>query len=134
MISANFGSQWIYKPPAWWKTSQTPLLTKMMNFENFEASKTWKRKLCSFCKPLAWWKTTQTSLLTKVRDFESFEADCFKNLKTQAAQSVKNYPKTSFDKLEAFEISEAKTWTCLICSSCKIPFDEKLPKHMFGQN
>ena len=51
----------------------------MMNFESFEISKTWKRKLCSFCKSLAWRKTTQTLLLTKVRDFESFETKKLKN-------------------------------------------------------
>ena len=30
--------------PAWWKTSQTPLLTKIRDFESTETSKTWNLK------------------------------------------------------------------------------------------
>ena len=36
------------KPPAWWKTTQTPFLTKVNAFESFEAAKTWKSKRCSY--------------------------------------------------------------------------------------
>ena len=42
--------------PAWWKTSQTPLLTKVRDFERSAASKTWKCKLYSFFHTLPWWK------------------------------------------------------------------------------
>ena len=56
-----------YKPPSWWKTTQRPLLTKVVSFQSFEVfSKTWKGRLCWFCKPFAWWKTMQRPLSTKV--------------------------------------------------------------------
>ena len=60
--------------PAWWKTSQTPLLTKIRDFESTETSKTWNLKrqilLTVVYELPAWWKSTQTHLLTKVRDFD----------------------------------------------------------------
>ena len=56
------------KPPAWWKTTQRHLLTKVMVFESYGAQKAQKCKLCSFCNPPAW------PLLRKVGTFESHEA------------------------------------------------------------
>ena len=60
--------------PAWWKTSQAPLLTKIRDFESTEISiiklEIWKAKFYLVCELPAWWKSTQTHLLTKVRDFE----------------------------------------------------------------
>ena len=44
--------------PAWWKSTQTHLLTKVRDFERFEVAKTWKGKLYSFCQTPALWKTT----------------------------------------------------------------------------
>ena len=55
-----------FELPAWWKCTQTPLLTKVKAFESSEASKAWKGKRWSFCKQLASWKTTQRPFLTKV--------------------------------------------------------------------
>ena len=55
---------------AWWKSTQTSLLTKMRDFENIETSKTWKFICYLFCEFLAWWKSTQTLLLTEVTNFE----------------------------------------------------------------
>ena len=80
------------KPPAWWKTTQTSLLTKVGDFQSVETSnfKNLKKdKLCSFCKLPTWWKTNQTHLLTKVEAFESFEV--------------------------------SKTWKSKLCSYCNLP-------------
>ena len=69
------------KPPAWWKRTQRPLLTKLGAFESSKAWKAWKSKLCSFCKLPAWWKSTHLSILTKLRGVESFGA--WQSLKKQ---------------------------------------------------
>ena len=66
-------SSQLYKLPAWWKTSQGPLLTKTVSFQSSEASKTVKSKLCSFCELPAWWKTSQGPLLTKTESFQRSE-------------------------------------------------------------
>ena len=55
--------------PAWWKSTQTPLLT---NTERLW--KHWKGKFYLFCEFLGWWKSTQRLVLTKVRDFERSES------------------------------------------------------------
>ena len=55
--------------PAWWKSTQTHLLTNVIDFKRSAVSKTWKCKLYSFFHtplcPLV--KTIQIRLLTKVR-------------------------------------------------------------------
>ena len=46
--------------PLWWKTTKTPVWTKLESFQNFEAaaSNIWKGNLYPFCKPLIGEKTT----------------------------------------------------------------------------
>ena len=91
---------------AWWKTSQTPLLTKIRDFEITDSLKLlkleiWKAKFYSVCELPARWKSTQTHLLTNVRDFERSAA--------------------------------SKTWKCKLYSFFHAPSWWKLFKFIFWQ-
>ena len=62
--------------PAWWKTSQTPLLTKIRDFESTETSKIWNLRsqiLLSLWAPRIV-KIYSRNSLTKLRCFERFAA------------------------------------------------------------
>ena len=81
--------------PAWWKTSQTPLLTKIRDFESTETSKIWNLK--------------SQILNTSFHKSEAFWTLCgFKNLKMQAL--------LIFDKSKGLNNQEAEKIK-LICSN-----------------
>ena len=67
--------------PAWWKTSQTPLLTKIRDFESTETSKTWNLKSQIL---LSLWASRKVKIYsnTSFDKREGFWTLCsFKNLK-----------------------------------------------------
>ena len=69
--------------PAWWKTSQTPLLTKIRDFESTETSKTWNLKSQIL---LSLWVSQMVKIYsnTSFDKSEGFWTLCsFKNLKIQ---------------------------------------------------
>ena len=69
--------------PAWWKTSQTPLLTKIRDFESTETSKTWNLKSQIL---LSLWASRMVKIYsnTSFDKSEGFWTLCtFKNLKMQ---------------------------------------------------
>ena len=68
----------------WWNTIQTPVLTKLEDFQSFEAavaaSNTWKNKLYPFCKPYTWWRNYLKTSFGKSRSFNKQEADKMKKI------------------------------------------------------
>ena len=103
------------QPPAWWKTTQTPLLTKLDAFKSSEA-KTWKInvKFAHFVRFPLWWKTTRTTILKKLETFQSFEAAASNAWKGKLCPFCKppawwkNYLKTYFDKSRSFNKQKAE--------------------------
>ena len=55
------------KPPAWWKSTQRNVLTKVWTFKSLEARKAQKGKLCSFCKRLLGEKVLKDMLLKALK-------------------------------------------------------------------
>ena len=105
--------------PAWWKSTQTILLTKIRDFESIESSKSWKGKFYLFCDLPGWWKTTQKLLLTKIKDFEHFQTSTI--LKCKLCSFFRrpideNYSNSSFDKSKDLNNQEVEKMKS-ICSN-----------------
>ena len=103
--------------PAWWKTSQTPLLTKIRDFESTETSKTWNLKsqiLLSLWAP----RIVKIYSKTSFDKIEGFWTLCsFKNLKMQTllifshAPLVKTIKIHLLTKVRARTIRKLRKWS-----------------------
>ena len=103
--------------PAWWKTSQTPLLTKIRDFESTKTSKTWNLKSQIL---LSLW----ASRMVKIYSNTSFDKSegfwtlwSFKNLKMQTSLIFSRAPlmKTIqihlLTKVRACKIRKLRKWS-----------------------
>ena len=103
--------------PAWWKTSQTPLLTKIRDFESTETSKIWNLRsqiLLSLWAP----RIVKIYSKTSFDKIEGFWTLCsFKNLKMQTllifshAPLVKTIKIHLFTKVRAWTIRKLRKWS-----------------------
>ena len=103
--------------PAWWKTSQTPLLTKIRDFESIETSKTWnlKSQILLSLRASRMMKIYSNTFLDK---FDGFWTLCsFKNLKIQTllifshAPLVKTIQIRLLTKVRAWTIRKLRKWS-----------------------
>ena len=103
--------------PAWWKTSQTPLLTKIRDFESTETFKIWNLRsqiLLSFWAP----RIVKIYSKTSFDKIEGFWTLCsFKNLKMQTllifshAPLVKTIKIHLLTKVRAWTIRKLRKWS-----------------------
>ena len=103
--------------PAWWKTSQTPLLTKIRDFESTETSKIWNLKSQIL---LSLWSSRMVKIYsnTSFDKSEGFWTLCsFKNLKMQTllifshAPLVKTIQIHLLTKVRAWTIRKLRKWS-----------------------
>ena len=103
--------------PAWWKTSQTPLLTKIRDFESTETSKTWNLKSQIL---LSLWASRKVKIYsnTSFDKREGFWTLCsFKNLKMQTlliflhAALVRTIQIHFLTKVRAWTIRKLRKWS-----------------------
>ena len=103
--------------PAWWKTSQTPLLTKIRDFESTETSKIWNLRSQIL---LSLWAPRIVKIYSKT-SFDKIEGIwtlcSFKNLKMQTllifshAPLVKTIKIHFLTKVRAWTIRKLRKWS-----------------------
>ena len=96
--------------PAWWKTSQTPLLTKIRDFESLETSKIWNLRsqiLLSLWAPRIVKIYSKTSF-DKIEEFWTL-CSCFKNLKMQTLLIFSHDPLVKTIKIHL--LTKVRAWT-----------------------
>ena len=102
--------------PAWWKTSQTPLLTKIRDFESTETSKIWNLRSQIL---LSLWAPRIVKIYSKT-SFDKIEGvwtlSSFKNLKMQIshfshAPLVKTIQIRLLTKVSAWTIRKLRKWS-----------------------
>ena len=104
--------------PAWWKTSQTPLLTKIRDFESTETSKIWNLRSQIL---LSLWASRIVKIYSKT-SFDKIEGvwtlcSSFKNLKMQTllifshAPLVKTIEIHLLTKVGAWTIRKLRKWS-----------------------
>ena len=96
--------------PAWWKTSQTPLLTKIRDFESTETSKTWNLKSQIL-------RSLWASRMVKIYSNTSFDkSEGFWTLYSFACPLGETYSNSFFDKSKSLNNQETEKMKS-ICSN-----------------